>query len=535
MVKRDSNSMLEALNQSAIALMTELDVDRLLDAILDQVCTVFGVERCAVLTVDEDRGLLVLRRSRGYDAAVATGFAEPIGQGISGWVASVGLPAFVPDVSLDPRYVPGVSGAVSEAAIPLRRKDRIVGVLDMESQTRLEQQDFDLVALNLFASHCAAALYNASLVAQLEAGKAQLKDRVRELQVLNHVGRLLGEIRTLDEVLQEILRVARDVLSFKACAVLLPDATDEELLKIEASIGYPPDTVASVRIRKDQGVTGQVFRSGVPKLVSDIRKIPGYIPGIVGGRCEMACPLLARGKVVGVLDAEGEQVGCFTSNDFVLFSTFATQAAVAIRNAQMLERTQSIYYQTISSLADALEARDSYTRGHSERVTNLALELARRLSLSEREQELVRQAGLLHDIGKIGIPDRVLNKNGHLNSAERTTIEDHPMAGNHILGQLKFLEQAGKAILHHHERFDGTGYPSGLLGQEIPMVARIIAVADAWDAMTSTRPYREALVPMDALRELTAASGSQFDPDVIRTFLAYLQDRALLPKGWSPS
>jgi putative nucleotidyltransferase with HDIG domain len=364
-----------------------------------------------------------------------------------------------------------------------------------------------------------AAADTSALVQELAESKQQLEQRVRELQVLNHVGKLLGAVLSLDEVLAEILRLANEVLKFKCCAVLLPDMDNRDFLQVRAAIGYPADVINGTRVQRGHGVTGAAYRTGLPSIVEDVTQHPDYIPGIHNGRCEMACPLIARGKVLGVLDCEGADENGFSDQDFLLFSTFASQAAVAIRNAQIMERKQAIYYQTISSLANALEARDSYTRGHSERVTRIALNIGRRLGVGENEQDVIRQAGLLHDIGKIGITDGVLNKAAVLSQEERGEIEHHPQFGNNILGQLKFLKEASKAILHHHERFDGTGYPSGLIGPEIPLIARIIAVADSWDAMISDRPYRSALGEQEALDELLSNSGTQFDPKVVRAFL----------------
>jgi putative nucleotidyltransferase with HDIG domain len=508
------------LNEAAAALMmNELSLPALLELVLGKVKALFGVERCAILRVDEATNRLHILKSVGYDPQVAEGFSLRIGEGISGWVASSGMPAFVEDVRLDSRYVPGVQGAVSEVAFPLRRQDKVVGVLDIESTRRMRVAEFDMELLTLFAGQCASALYTSSLIQDLTDHKKKLESRVRELQILNHVGKLLGQVLTLDEVLQEILRLASEVLDFRACAVLLPEPGNEEALRIRAAIGYPEQVVETVRLKKGDGITGKVFATGMPRLVDDVSVVPSYVPGVEGGRCEMACPLIAKGKVLGVLDAEGKAPGCFDEQHFVLFSTFASQAAIAIRNAQLLERTQRTYYQTISSLANALEARDSYTRGHSERVTLLAEEIGRRMGLSLHDYEMIRHAGLLHDIGKIGISDGLLNKPSSLSEEERGEIEYHPLAGNNILSHLRFLRDASKAILHHHERYDGTGYPAGLAANEIPLVARIIAVADAWDAMTSDRPYRDAMDEVKALREILANTGRQFDPEVVKAFL----------------
>jgi HD-GYP domain-containing protein (c-di-GMP phosphodiesterase class II) len=520
---------LAVLNEISTALMSELELPHLLELILDRVRTVFDVDRCAILHFDGGTGRLKMLRAVGYDEVVATGFEIEVGEGISGWVASTGMPAVVSDVRKDPRYVPGVTGAVSEVAIPLKRNGEVVGVLDIESTRPLRLEDFDMELATALAAKCAAALYTASLLQDLTESKVQLEQRVRELQVLNHVGKLLGQVLPLDDVLKEILRLAREVLHFKSCAVLLPEGEETKVLRIRAAMGYPEATVGTVRIKKGDGVTGKVFETGIPRLVDDVTKVTGYIPGIIGGRCEMACPLLARGRVLGVLDAEGEEPGCFDEASFVLFSTFASQAAIAIRNAQMLERQQMIYYQTISSLANALEARDAYTRGHSERVTGLAVQIGERLGLKTEEMATIRQAGLLHDIGKIGIPDMVLNKPAALSHEERGELQHHPTFGTNILGQLAFMRQASRAILHHHERFDGNGYPSGLVGAEIPLVARVIAVADAWDAMTSNRPYRDAMHDDKALLEIVENSGHQFDPDVVRAFLMLIGREDMVP------
>lgn len=519
---------LTVLNETAGLLMEQLELPILLDVILERVRTIFAVDRCAILTLDAGGRRLTMTRSVGYDGVATEDFSVAVGEGISGWAASVGLPAFVEDLSCDSRYIPGVHGAISEIAVPLKRGDQIVGVLDIESTRPLTMETFDTGLLALFASQCASALHNAHLLAKISESKRELEQRVRELQVLNHVGKLLGETLSLDEVLSEILRLAHEVLKFKSCAVLLPDPDDRDCLQVRAAIGYPADVIEGTRVQRGQGITGMVYRTGLPRLVDDVTRHPDYIPGIQNGHCEMACPLIARGKVLGVLDCEGEDAGGFSDQDFVLFSTFASQAAVAIRNAQILERKQSIYYQTISSLANALEARDSYTRGHSERVTEIALNIGRHLGVGETEQDVIKQAGLLHDIGKIGIADGLLNKPEVLSLEERGEIEHHPQFGNNILGQLKFLKEASKAILHHHERYDGTGYPSGLYGPEIPLIARIIAVADSWDAMTSDRPYRDALAEQAALAELVANAGRQFDPEVVRAFLTTIGQEDLL-------
>jgi len=192
---------------------------------------------------------------------------------------------------------------------------------------------------------------------------------------------------------------------------------------------------------------------------------------------------------------------------------------VARQTFQIFMRLRNAYLGTIKSLIAALEAKDPYTRGHSERVARFAEEIGRQLKLSEEHLETLRYAGILHDIGKIGTARYILRKPGKLTEDEYQRIRLHPESGALILREIKFLSKTVPAIFHHHEHFDGTGYIDGIKGWEIPLLARILTVADAYDAMTSPRPYRAAMADEVACRELINCSGTQFDPDIVQAFL----------------
>jgi len=184
------------------------------------------------------------------------------------------------------------------------------------------------------------------------------------------------------------------------------------------------------------------------------------------------------------------------------------------------EELRRLFMGSIKALAQALEAKDEYTQGHSERVSEIAVSIGRHLSLSETEVSDIWLAGLLHDIGKIGVRESVLNKPGKLNDEEWKSIQNHPVVAERILCPIEELTAVISVVRHHHERFDGSGYPDGLAESEIPLGARILSVADAYDALTSRRPYRDALSVSDALSVLEDASGTQFDPVIVRAFLA---------------
>jgi diguanylate cyclase (GGDEF)-like protein/putative nucleotidyltransferase with HDIG domain len=186
---------------------------------------------------------------------------------------------------------------------------------------------------------------------------------------------------------------------------------------------------------------------------------------------------------------------------------------------------------TIAGLAEALLERDRYTGEHSERVAELAAEVARAASLEEREIERVRAAALLHDIGKIGIPDDILRKGGELNEPEWRTMREHPVIGERIVRKIPGLGPVARIVRHEHERWDGTGYPDGLSGDEIPIGARIVMACDAYHAMTSDRPYREALSHVEAIRELADGAGTQFDPRITEILIGHLWNNRQLAAG----
>ena len=193
--------------------------------------------------------------------------------------------------------------------------------------------------------------------------------------------------------------------------------------------------------------------------------------------------------------------------------------------ARSLDQLSKNYLGTMESLAQAVEARDPYTGGHSHRLESLSIAMARQLKLSEDQAARLEQAGELHDIGKIGIPEAILTKPGTLNPDEWGTMKQHPVMGAEIISRVPFLKDVSIIVRHHHEHFDGSGYPDGLVGENIPFEARVLEVLDAFDAMISDRPYRRALPVGEALRRLKEASGSQFDPSIVEAFLSLYNQR----------
>lgn len=230
------------------------------------------------------------------------------------------------------------------------------------------------------------------------------------------------------------------------------------------------------------------------------------------------------GLLLAVLwDEDGAHAGPFAAV-LVLLPLFGARWAY-----QQYVEQQEAYERTIRTLVQAVETKDYYTRGHSERVATGAVMIAHELGMREDRVSMLRYAGILHDVGKLGVPTRVLQKSARLTAEEYAAVQLHPVRGHEMVRQIDFLGEALAGIMHHHERMDGRGYPMGLRGPHIPEFARVIAVADAFDSMTSTRSYRGARTPAEALDELHRCAGSQFDPEVVAAMA-----EAVGHVGWCP-
>jgi putative nucleotidyltransferase with HDIG domain len=245
----------------------------------------------------------------------------------------------------------------------------------------------------------------------------------------------------------------------------------------------------------------------------------------------ISAPLLNKDNLVGVINCERvlSKKGPFTAENLDLLETLASQASIAIENARLYHNLLNVYLETIRSLAAAIDAKDSYTHGHSRRVTDLSVGLALEMGLARTEVDTIRHASLLHDVGKIGISEQILLKPGRLTDDEFETIKAHPHIGAGILNSIEFLKKVCEIIKHHHERYDGRGYPSGLAANEIPLGSRIICVADSFDAITSCRPYRKPLTFDEATAEVVRCSGNQFDPAVVDAFVRLRTSRFCPP------
>ena len=303
-------------------------------------------------------------------------------------------------------------------------------------------------------------------------------------------------------------------------------------LVVKASIGPSAAEILGERLRFGEGIAGWVARERKPLLIEDVNAaplVPALRPRGTGRDASAArrrqyktaslvcVPLLTKGRVLGVINVNDKANGHpFTPDDVSLLATIAGQVADTNENARHYDQLRGNAFRTVQALVVTLETKDAYTSGHSQRVTEYANAIGRQLSLPAGDLSLLRYAAQLHDIGKIGITEDILHKPGPLDDGEWQVIRSHPVVSERIIQPLDFLATVKGVVRHHHERWDGRGYPDGLKGAGIPLLVRILGVADAYDAMTSPRPYRpRPLSHVEAMDEIARSVGTQFDPQVI--------------------
>ena len=359
------------------------------------------------------------------------------------------------------------------------------------------------------------------MAAHLETSEQQQRRRYSQLTNLYKISKEMSVSQDIDKLLAHVLSHSLKLMGAKTGSIMLLTEEGDEL-SIRAARGLDEETIRKTRVKLGQGISGTVALTGEPLIIQDGVK-ESKVPGSRAANDALSVPLIAGERVIGVINANNKRQGRFDRSDLRFFTTLAGQMAAAIANATLIENIQAAYFNTIKVLAAAIDAKDPYTHGHSERVAKYAVIIARQMGLGKTDVIRIEAAAYLHDIGKIGVPDGVLNKEGKLTSEEMDLIKNHPAMAADILAHIEFpWGDVVPGVRGHHERFDGKGYPDGLAGYDIHFDARIIAVADTFDAMTSDRPYRKALDQNKAISELVSGRRGQFDQEVVDAFVPAL-------------
>jgi len=423
----------------------------------------------------------------------------------------------------------GGQTAQSALYVPMVADGKAIGVLQLQSRVGNRYTPGDAELLSLVANTAAVAIQNAALFTKLQ-------QRVDQLSGLHAIDIAIGSTADLHMSLRIVLDNVLSLLNVDAAAILLVDQASLTL-QPETRRGFRTAEIGGGAVRFGEGLAGraaldrQLLVAQDAALEEDIVRAP-LIKQEQFSTYAVA-PLITKGQVRGVLEVYRRAPLLVTTEWQDLLDVLAGQAALAVDSGQMfagLERANVdltlAYDATIEGWSQALDLRDKETEGHTKRVTDLTLRLARRMELPPDSLIHVRRGALLHDIGKMGIPDGILLKNGPLTDSEWEIMRRHPQYAFDLLSRISYLHAALDIPYCHHEKWDGTGYPRRLKGEQIPLVARIFAVVDVYDALTSDRPYRLAWSKKKAIGHIREQAGSQFDPTIAEAFLNLIQEKS---------
>jgi len=333
-----------------------------------------------------------------------------------------------------------------------------------------------------------------------------------------------------DDFYKMALDRACDIVDSQRGSIMIYNPNDNYLY-IVADKGINKELVESVKLRPGDGIAGRAFEKGEIIFVTNPQKNPNY-DKFLGYDEQMdpfvSIPLKIGGKSKGVLNVHlPKNKNSFTDLELKFLTILADEISVMVENIGLYQSIEKFYIELVETLARIIDAKDSYTGDHATRARERAVKLARKLNVPQKMLRTIEYAALLHDMGKIGIDEKILTKPGKLTEEEYNQIRKHPEIAYDILSPIEFLSPVAKIILYHHEWFNGMGYPDGLKEEEIPLGSRIVSVIDAWDAMISDRPYRKALSKETAIDELKKGAGKQFDPNVVEAFLSLIEEEEL--------
>lgn len=346
------------------------------------------------------------------------------------------------------------------------------------------------------------------------------------IAIIENLSESISASLDINELAGVIVRNTAKILNANICTLLLLDERTDTL-SIIASVGIENESINTLRIKKGEEISGVVAKFNAIKVINNLAiqeslyqlKYEKHYKETLA-----SIPLSLKSNVIGVLNVSHRKTGKpFSSIDIEILKIIALESAVALQNLKLIREQHEGYLNTIIALASTIDARDPYTYSHSNNVTKYAVRLAEELKLPNKVIEDIKYAGLLHDIGKIGIRDEVLLKPAKLTEEEFGQIKKHPLKGEEIIKSLPFLKGVSKIIRQHHESFNGRGYPDGIKGEEIDLSARILKIADFFDAITTDRPYRKAFSLEEAKAVIMQNKGTELDPRLTDCFLEILE------------
>jgi PAS domain S-box-containing protein/putative nucleotidyltransferase with HDIG domain len=411
----------------------------------------------------------------------------------------------------------------SALLVPISFRGKTSGIICgiYTSGQPIEQKDRAL--LKGLADGLGIALQNSRLYKESNDRLAELTNKVETIKAMGQLDREILSTIDRSEILKSAAVLTSRLIPCDRVAVLLRNGSTYSVVT-EWGAGRFMEVKYDISRSHFNIIESRQASLSIPDLSKDNVDCTYHKDQrSIGIKSSFVVPLINKGEVMGTLDIGSLEYGKLTSSHLSTAEKIAAQITVALENARLYEDLEHLLVNTITSLAHTIDAKSPWTKGHSERVTGFAVEIAKEMGLKEKDINHIKLCGILHDIGKIGTYDVVLDKPGKLTDEEFALVKKHPEKGAEILAPIKQLKDIVPGILYHHERYDGKGYPFGIKGDDIPLCASILSVADSFDSMTADRPYRKSPGIEYAIAELKRCSGSQFNPRIVEVFLSVLK------------
>jgi PAS domain S-box-containing protein len=523
---------LEAVSKISSALRSAQTLDEMLPRLLDETLAVLGTPAGVIWLHDAPSHALRQAVARGWFAQIRESPVQP-GEGIAGGVFADGEAYRSREFASDPRARastrPQIQPGWGGACVPIRTAQEIIGAFFVSVQIPRELTADEMHLLTTIAEIAGNAIHRTRLHEEMEK-------HIQRLAGLHTIDQAIAASLDLRLTLDVLLNQVVDQLRVHAAAILLLKLPTQTL-EYAAGRGFRSNAMAHARLRIEDSSAGRVVRERRMISFSDLPNAAGAFTRAQLLASEQivtyyGVPLIAKGQIKGVLEIFHRTPLQPDPEWLEYLETLAGQAAIAMDNAEMFETLQRsnvelmlAYDTTLEGWARALELRDYETEGHCQRVVELTIRLARALQFTDSELVHLRRGALLHDIGKLAIPDTILLKPDPLTEAEWEIMRQHPIHAHDLLSPIVFLRPALDIPSCHHEKWDGSGYPRGLKGEGIPLAARLFAIVDVWDAMRSARPYRQALTDAEVQEYIRAQAAKHFDPQVVELFLRLIESK----------
>lgn len=528
--RKERERELEAIALVSSQLRTARTFNEILSRLLNQTLALVEGEAGSIWLYDPVNEVIELKTQQGWSDQYV-GSSYKFGEGIPGLVVQHGKAIvsseFCSDEDIPEEHRSQIPAGIGGACVPLHAEERIVGVMFINVTLPRELTMGEIRILNALAEIGGNSIHRMHL-------HEQTVNQLERLAALRSIDLAISSVFDLQVTLTIVLNEVVKQLQVDAACVLLIQPGNNRLEYV-AGQGFHTRNVEASSLAIGEGSAGWVVMERRPIHVPDLGKqarkfTRTRLLADEGFVSYDAVPLITKGEVKGVLEIFNRS-RLNPNRDWLDFlETLGGQTAIAVENAMLFEELQRsnfelalAYDATIEGWSRALDLRDRETEGHTQRVTELTVRLARKMGLSEARLVLIKRGALLHDIGKMGIPDIILHKPEELTKEELAIMRQHPQLAYNMLEPIAYLRDALNIPYCHHEKWDGTGYPRGLAGTQIPLEARLFAIVDVWDAITSDRPYRKSWPRKKALKYIREESGKYFDPQLVEIFLQEIE------------